>query len=96
MISMNDDLNKYGSYEVALQMQNSKDEKLKQFIERMKGFENVRTLEEAKDLASKTITTNKELSQFYVGNAKCVVVNNDEMLRISIDSKDEFICYSFE
>ena len=92
----NANLDKYGSYEIALQMQQQKEEKSRQFKERLAKFEEISTLEDAKILAAKTVPTSKELCAFYVGNAKCVVVNNENMFRISFDTENEFICYSFE
>ena len=95
-MSKETNLDKYGSYEIALKMQQQKEEKANQFKERLVKFESIATLEEAKILAAKTIPTSKEFCVFYVGNAKCVVVNNENMLRISFDTEKEFICYSFE
>lgn len=70
-------------------------EKYKNLLARLDVFKDVKTLSEAQELASKHFPTNQEITRFYVGNAKCVVVNKPELLRISVDSSEEFICYDF-
>ena len=70
-------------------------ERIKEFKERIAPFEAVSTLEEAKELAAKVLPTANEVNRFYVGDAKCVIINREDMLRISIDTADEFLSYDF-
>lgn len=92
----NTELQKYGSYEIALQLQNQNESKVASFKKRLMKFANVKTLEEAKELAPSVIPTRQNVCSFYVGNAKCVVVNKEHLFRVSLDTENEFICYSFE
>ena len=69
--------------------------KLEEFKERISKFADVTTLSEAKELAEKIIPTSMEYTNFFIGNAKCIVFNSDTTLRISIDSADEYLCYDF-
>ena len=70
-------------------------EKYKNLLTRLEVFKNAKSLSEAQELASKHFPTKQEITRFYVGNAKCVVINKSEQLRICVDSSEEFICYDF-
>ena len=72
-----------------------REEKYLQFKERISKFENVITLDDARALAKQILPTAQEISQFRVGIAVCTVVNKNDMVRISLDSDKEFICYDF-
>lgn len=95
-MSLQENLNKYGSYEIALQMEEKENAKIENFKNRIKAFENVSSLSEAKELAVDILRINEEKSSFSVAGAKCFVINTDELFRISFDSPNEFISYSFE
>ena len=82
-------------YNSVLQYEQQKVEKVNVLKERIAQFSTVSTLKDAKELAKKILPTAKEVSRFYVGDAMCVVVNRSGMLRISIDTAYEFICYDF-
>ena len=86
----------YSQYEAIRQIEVSNLHKYEEFKARMKAFENVHTLEEAKAVALKILPTSNELTRFNVGNAKCTIVNRTDLLRISLDSNSEFISYNFE
>ena len=64
-------------------------------IERVNKFKDVDSLYEARQLAEKIIPTKMEVTGFYVGNAKCTIVNRSNLFRISLDSEKEFLCYDF-
>lgn len=85
----------YNQIELITTLEKKNFEKYKTFIERVSEFKNVLTLQEAKMLANKILPTSQELSRFTVGNAKCVILNTKDKLRISIDSAEEFISYDF-
>lgn len=70
--------------------------KLNDFKERIVAFNNVSTLEEAKELATKILPTSNEINHFYIGEAKCTIVNSENTFRICLDSPEEFLCYNFE
>lgn len=65
------------------------------FKERIAQFNNVITLDEARELAKKILPTAKEECEFKIGNAVCTVINKKNIIRISLNSDKEFICYDF-
>ena len=85
----------YTQQEVMAQIERQNAEKYKNLVERVSEFENISTLEEAKELAKKILPTSQEMSRFTVGKSNCVVINTKEHFRISIDSPEEFISYDF-
>ena len=83
------------NYNAIIQIEKQKKDKLDSFKKRIEPFQMVSTLEEAKELADKILPTSNEINRFYVGDAKCTIVNRVDLLRISIDSPEEYICYDF-
>ena len=70
-------------------------EKVNNFKERLKSFEEVKSLEEAKALAAKIMPVSGEFNKFSIGDAKCTIINKKDLFRISVDSEQEFIVYDF-
>ena len=89
------DISSFNQMDTMIKLEKQKQEKYKKFIERITEFEKVSTLEEAKELAQKILPVANEKNIFRVGDARCVVVNNDEQFRICVDSAEEFIAYDF-
>ena len=85
----------YNQLEALSKLEKQNAEKYQNFIERIDEFKNITTLEDARELAKRILPTKQEISKFYVGNAKCVVVNTEKQFRLSIDSEKEFISYDF-
>lgn len=85
----------YNAAEEEARIIKEKEQKYLEFKERISKFENIVTLDDARALAKQILPTAQELSQFRVGAAICTVVNKDDMIRISLDSDQEFICYDF-
>lgn len=85
----------YNQMDLMNQLEKQNAEKYKNFLKRISEFKNITTLEEARELAKKILPTSQELSRFFVGNAKCVILNTKDKLRISVDSAEEFISYDF-
>ena len=71
------------------------EQKYSEFIKRISAFSEITTLEEAKSLAKKILPVKLETTRFRVGAAKCVVINKEDVFRISVDSPESFICYNF-
>ena len=71
-------------------------EKEAKFKERISAFKDITTLKDARELAGRILPVAQELNKFRVGNAKCVIVNKPEQLRICFDTGEEFIAYDFE
>ena len=69
--------------------------KINEFKARLQAFEEISSLQEAKELAEKILPVSQEINHFRIGEAKCVVVNRPNMFRVSIDTESEFICYDF-
>jgi len=70
-------------------------QKYLQFKEQIKEFEKILSLEDARELSQKIMPLTQEYNQMMIGNATFVIVNQDDSLRISLDSDKEFICYDF-
>lgn len=84
----------YGSIKQE-QEKEAKDERAEKFKTRLNEFQNVFTLEEAKNLLQKNMPVVLEKTTFYIGKSKCVIINTDKQLRILYDSPEEFISYDF-
>lgn len=82
-------------YQAVTDFEANKSDRIKEFKSRIEKFSGVASLKEAKDLALKIMPTSNEINRFYIDNAKCVIVNKDDMFRISLDTPDEFISYDF-
>lgn len=93
--SSNIDWMNYNAAEQEARIVKEKEQKYLEFKERISKFENIVTLDDARALARQILPTAQEISQFRVGAAVCTVVNKDNMVRISLDSDKEFICYDF-
>ena len=89
------DIYQYNQYLAAQRSAMSDKEKSNELKDRMKEFTTVVTLEDAKQLANKIVPTSQELTVFYSGDAKCTVVNKSDLLRITVETKEEYICYDF-
>ena len=85
----------YNAAEEEKRIVKEREQKYLEFKERISKFENIVTLDDARALAKQILPTAQELSQFRIGTAICTVVNKNDMVRISLDSDKEFICYDF-
>lgn len=85
----------YNQYDAQRQIEQANKEKFLKFKQRIQQFNNITTLEEAKELAAKILPTAKEINRFNIGSAKCVIINKPDNFRISLDSIDEFISFDF-
>lgn len=87
---------RYLQYEAISKQANDNTEKLKEFMERIAPFAEVKTLDEARELAKKILPTANEINRFYIGDAKCTIINKEDMFRVSVDGPSEFVSYNFE
>ena len=85
----------YNQYDAMRQIESANAEKLAKFKERIKSFELVITLKEAKELAKRILPVAKEINRFSIGNAKCTIISKDDNFRICLDTPNEFISYDF-
>ena len=85
----------YSQYKALLDIEKQNIEKYESFKTRIKQFEEVRTLEEARELSEKILPIAGNRASFRVGNAKCTVISTEEMFRICVDTAEEFISYDF-
>lgn len=88
-----DILLKQYQFEVDTSFDNVK--KYNEFKDRITKFEEIKTLDEAKSLASEILPVANEINVFNIGSAKCYVINREDNLRITLDSINEFISYDF-
>ena len=85
----------YNKYEIQQKFDSNKVEKLNEFKERLKQFNEVESLEEALELAKKILPVKNEITRFNVGEGKCTIVNRKDNFRISLDTETEFVSYDF-
>ena len=66
-------------------------------FEQLSDFENITTLEEARELAKNlfSITDVETEKNIKIANADVTIINQPDMLRISIDTEREFKSYDF-
>lgn len=95
IIGENGMVNSYHQMQIMSDIEKQNTEKQNKLIERVKRFETITTLEDAKDLMSKILPVASEKTVFTVGSARCTVVNKEDNLRICIDTPQEFIAYDF-
>ena len=86
----------YTEQQIRAQIKKDKHEKSDSFKERLTDFLMVSTKEEAKELANKILPNNGSEDTFWVGDAKCFVIDNDDMFRITIVTDKEVLSYNFE
>ena len=89
------DFYQYNQYSSAQKQELQDKKKTEALKERLLPFAEIESLEDAQQLAKSIIPTNTPYTSFYVGSAKCSVINKPDSFRISIDTADEFICYDF-
>ena len=70
--------------------------KVAEFKSRLDEFRKVSTLQEAKELLNKIMPVEYERNVFNVGNAQCIIINRENLLRITLDSESEFISFNFQ
>lgn len=64
------------------------------FKEKLKVFEGITSLSQAKEIAKKFLPCKDEKNYLRIGNAKCVIISRGDVFRICIDSDKEYICYN--
>lgn len=84
--------------EMLFKMQHEKDsiKKYEEMKNRIDKFAEVSTLKDAKSLLMQILPVNNDVTRFSVGSAKCIVINKNALLRISLISEEEVIIYNFE
>ena len=88
------EISKYalGYYQPA---QNNSNTKLEAFKKRLEAFKNVYTLAEARELLNKSMPVQLERTVFFIGDAKCTIINHHKQIRISLKTPNELISYLF-
>lgn len=70
-------------------------DKVEKFKQRLEEFKNVSTLDAAKTLAVRVMPVQSGRTVFQIGDAKCIVINTDKMLKITLKSNKEYINFKF-
>ena len=81
--------------QVRYEMEQQKKKKVSDFLLRLEKFGDITTLEDAKDLAQKILPVPNDINTFKAGNAKCTVINREDMFRVCVDTPEKFISYDF-
>ena len=64
------------------------------FKEKLKVFEGVKSISEAKEIAKSFLPCKNEKTYLKIGNAKCVIISRGDVFRICLDGEKEFTCYN--
>ena len=86
----------YNQYRTTEAQMLKEKEKGKEFLKRIEPFSEVKSLEEAKELMTKILPVKEGLTNFCIDNISRTVINEKNMLRISIDTPDLYKCYDFK
>ena len=89
------EINMYNTQNYQNSEKENKNAKLEAFKQRLDAFKNVNTLAEAKELLNKSMPVCLERTVFYIGEAKCTIINNSKFLKIFLKTKNEIIGYHF-
>ena len=95
-MSFNSNAESYTAQQFRAQVKHDNQEKTDVLKDRLQQFLSVATKDEAKELAKKILPTNSEISTFWAGDAKCIVVNKEDLFRITVISEKEVLSYNFE
>lgn len=87
--------NFYDVQAIQTQIQKDNVEKVKALKSRVEKFSDTETLDDAKALLQQYFRADKEFQEFGVAGVRCVIVNREDVVRISYDSPTEYICYDF-
>ena len=85
----------YNEMQYKLISSNEKKSKSEKFKERLQEFNDIVTLAEAKEILQKIMPVTREITKFTVGDAQCIIVCKDNLLKITFKTPNEFINYSF-
>lgn len=89
-------MSEFSAQEMQYKLQQQQTEKLQNLKDRVMKFKEVSSLADAKLLASETFRISSDFTEFSVSNAKCTIINKDNLFRISLNTSEEFISYNFE
>ena len=70
-----------------------KETKIKNILNK---FYNIKSLKEAKELIKNLFHTEKRLCKINAGNGECIIVNRENLVRITYNSPLEFISFNFQ
>lgn len=93
--SADGDVKNYDMLKFQQSITKQNEEKLENFKQRLNEFKNAQTLYEAKELAKKIMPVKDGKTVFRIGEAKCIVINTDNLFRICLDTPQEFLSYDF-
>ena len=85
----------YQQYSENTKMVNNYKDNVDDLEHRVNKFKGISSYEDAIKLANEIMPTNREITSFSSGNAKCTVVKKYNLLRITYESLNDFICYDF-
>lgn len=85
----------YQNYTESIKIAIENKEKADNLAQRINMFKNVSTYNDAIKLANEIMPTTNEITTFLSGSAKCTVVKKTNLLRITYETNDDFICYDF-
>lgn len=70
------------------------DKKLAQLKEKLKIFDGITSIAEARRLAKENFHITNDVNFINLENAKCVIVQSANLFRVCLEDDKEFICYN--
>ena len=83
------------SYFSSMESNSDKQKKMEDFKHRLNEFNNITTLEEAKNLLNTIMPVSMERTVFFIDDAKCTIINKEHLLKIIYKSKTDYILFNF-
>lgn len=85
----------YQQYTENMKTVSENKEKVDDLAKRVNMFKDIATYEDAIKMADEIMPTKSEITSFSSGGAKCTVVKKYNLLRITYETNEDFICYDF-
>ena len=83
------------SYFTGMDSNAEKLEKMNDFKKRLSQFNDIKNVDEAKKLLNSIMPVTMERTVFFVGDAKCTIINKENLLKISYKSATDYIIFNF-
>ena len=87
----------YMSQEMRFKIEQQNKERIENLKKRILEFEKLSEIPEVKEFLANNFknTDGQEVTEFNLGESKCVIINRDNFVRITLDTPEECISYDF-
>ena len=66
------------------------------FMQKLKYFDEIHTIQEAKELAAKLFHIKNEINHIKAGAAFCTITSTAKRFQIVVNTNEEVVCYNFK